>query len=229
MPLYLIPFAIVILSGVAILGAYLINIFSVGTPACLPLIEGCVSISRAAREGEGVFLFRSLMTITATLLAIYWWLAWQWFRQLSGRFQKRPRKLFALGLLAAIFLALYANFLGSDGATYQLLRRYGITFFFAFTIMAQIFYLKYLSEFVQLRDAKDCCYYYQKRLYACCAAVLLLALVSVVSRWLSLDSDQSENVLEWNVTLIFLLFYYLSGRHWQRHHFIANASVAEPS
>ena len=111
--------------------------------ACVPFLEGCTSISGVARKGDAIFIFRPGMMISSVFLVCYWYLVQQWLNQLIGRSQKSLLIMFWLGTLGALFLILYADFLGTDGRSYRLMRRYGITFFFSFTLLA---------EFIQLRQ-----------------------------------------------------------------------------
>ena len=68
--------AILLLAGLlpilAAHAAYLLNIYA-GSELdpryiCQPYLEGCVSISRAARSGPGLLLFKSVMLPCAVLL-----------------------------------------------------------------------------------------------------------------------------------------------------------------
>ena len=123
--------------------SYCISIQADLVPGCIPFIEGCTSISRAARNGDAIFVFRPGMIITAVFLVWYWYLSQLWLNQLNDRHYKSARAMFWLGCLGAIFLVLYTDFLGTEGSYYRIMRRYGITLFFSFTLLAQ---------FVQLRQ-----------------------------------------------------------------------------
>jgi hypothetical protein len=61
-----------LLPMVAAHAAYLLNVHEgAGLAAefvCMPYLDGCVSISRAARSGSGLTLFRALMLPSALLL-----------------------------------------------------------------------------------------------------------------------------------------------------------------
>src|SRR5262245_58426311 len=92
---------------------------------CMPLIDGCVSISRAARHDLPNHVFRAMVLPAAVLQALTWLLCSAW---LKGREEKPGyslRVLPWLGALAAVFLVLYGTFLGTDGQSYRWMRRYG--------------------------------------------------------------------------------------------------------
>ena len=129
-PLWPLPLLIALLFLVAAHAAYLLSIHAGHVPACVPYLEGCVSISRAARHGVGNHLFRLLVIPCAVLHALVWVLAHRWLR--GGR------RMVVLGVGSAIALAVYATFLGTDGETYRFLRRYGVVVYFGFGYLAQL-------------------------------------------------------------------------------------------
>lgn len=101
-------------------------------PACNPFIDGCVSISRAARHELPNHLFRALVLPAAALQALTWVLVARWLPTL-GEPGRGARAVLPLGLLAGAALALYGSFLGTEGAAYRLLRQYGTVVYFGFT------------------------------------------------------------------------------------------------
>ena len=72
LPLWPLPLLIAVLFLVAAHAAYLLSIQAGHVPACMPYMEGCVSISRAARHGLGNHLFRMLVIPCAVLHALVW-------------------------------------------------------------------------------------------------------------------------------------------------------------
>jgi len=93
-----------------------------------PPFDGEVSISRAMRHEPAVQVFRALTMPGAAFMALAWWGVGE---RLGGRASARWATL--LGVLGAVFLVLYASYLGSDGDVYRLLRRYGVYVFFGGT------------------------------------------------------------------------------------------------
>jgi len=130
LPLWPLPLLIALLFLVAAHAAYLLSIQAGHVPACVPYLEGCVSISRAARHGLGNHLFRLLVIPCAVLHALVWLLAHRWLR--GGRW------MVVLGVVSAIALAVYATFLGTEGEAYRFLRRYGVVVYFGFGYLAQL-------------------------------------------------------------------------------------------
>lgn len=103
-------------------------------PLCNPFLEGCVSISRAARHELPNHLFRALVLPAAALQAITWLLAARWLAGLG----QPSRWLAPLGLTAGAALVLYGAFLGTEGAVYRLLRQYGTVMYFGFTCLCML-------------------------------------------------------------------------------------------
>lgn len=111
-------------------------------PACNPYIDGCASISRASRHCLASQLFRMLMLPAATLQGLCWIAVACWLK----RYASRNVSVAWLGAVAAIALIAYATFLGTDGSTYEILRRYGIYFCFGCSYLALLASLGVLAR-----------------------------------------------------------------------------------
>lgn len=127
-------------------GAYLLNIYSsselTAEFVCMPYLEGCVSISRAARSGPGLLPFRWVTLATVPLLLLTWWHLRDWLRSLRigkdcGK-DHRASAMAALGMIGAVFLVMYITALGNEGDWYGWQRRYGVTLYFGGTALAQL-------------------------------------------------------------------------------------------
>ncbi len=105
---------------------------------CNPYWDGCTSISRAGRSGWAFFLFKAGMLPFAVLQAVFWWINLCWLQAAGAA---RARAMLVCGWIGVAFLIVYAVFLGIDGPVYELMRRFGIDFYFAGTFFAQILLL----------------------------------------------------------------------------------------
>jgi hypothetical protein len=185
-------------------------------PACNPFFDGCVSISRAARQDLPNHLFRALMLPAATLQGLVWWLAAHWLRKGLGP-ERGTSAMALLGAAAAVALVLYASFLGTDGAIYRALRQYGTVVYFGFTCLCMLL----LGGAVQ-RLARD------GRLPLPAALVhvhigLAITLVALglgnalVAAWLPGEwKGRVENLTEWWGALIFVLSFFALAAMWWR-------------
>ena len=190
-------------------GAYLIGAYAELIPWCIPYIDGCTTISRAARSGHSIFLFRPLMIAYGILLIWFWVYAQHWLNILHGQPTKIARIILWLGIIAALFLIIYIDFLGTTGDVNRFMRRYGIMIFFTFTPLAQLLMLnqhyKILSKIPE-SPVKPIILQYQL------VALLLMLIMGIISITLGITQNktyESENIVEWNYSL--LLAMYFSG------------------
>lgn len=141
----------------------------------------------------------------AGLMLVYWIVAAQWLRALASGRRIRIAAMLALGATGALFLILYATFLGVEGDTYRWLRRYGVTVYFSFTVLAQLLMASALGH-GRLR----------RTLAGLCAAMLLLGVISIPLQHLMNDRDAALNALEWLYALLMSLGFVAVGLAWWR-------------
>ncbi len=201
--------------------AFLVSAAQGYVDACVPYWDGCTSISRAGRFGLGNTIFRSLMLPHAAQLVLFWALTWHWLRALRPDARRSTTAILLLGVVAALFLTLYACFLGVEGSIYQWLRRYGITVFFSFSVLAQMLVIALLQPVASLPPAL------RRTMLAFAATLLLLGLASIPLRHWASDADRAMDALEWNYALLMALFYGLIGIAWSQTGFIIGAQRRE--
>jgi hypothetical protein len=127
---------------VAAHAAYVLNVYA-GTDLaaefiCIPYLDGCVSISRAARSGPGLLLFKIVMLCASLLLVLSWKYVRDWLFALRACNERRARVLSVLGTIGALFLVFYVTALGNEDEWYRWQRRYGVVFYFGGTALAQL-------------------------------------------------------------------------------------------
>lgn len=196
----LVPIATVIACTAWSMGAGLIG-------ACLPLVDGCTSISRACRQVPVIYLFRTIMLPCAALLALFWW---QERTRLAALAPGKPalrRAASALAFVGAAFLVPYVVFLGTDGPVYEFLRRIGICFFFAGTGFAQLIATVGIDGGSGERPARAA---HLARL-ALVLAMLALGPLNLVLKATLEDPDRAENVIEWWFGLAMFAWFALTG------------------
>jgi hypothetical protein len=136
--LWPVPLLAGLLPFVGAVVAYRLSVRLGLVPDCNLFFDGCVSISRAARHDLPNILFRALLLPAAVLQAICWLLSPGWLRTLGAAPDRWQRALPALGVAAGVFLVLYGTFLGTEGAGYRWMRRYGVVFYFGLTCIAML-------------------------------------------------------------------------------------------
>lgn len=196
--------------------AYSISISQDLVAVCIPYIDGCTSISRAARKGDAIFLFRPLMIMHAVFLMLFWQVSRHWLAKLDNTYRRSREAMFWIGCIGALFLVLYANFLGFDGDMYQFMRRFGVTIFFSFTGLAQMLQVRILTRLDNDGPAASSYAKVVRYQTTLCAFMLLLGITNVFMKITGIVTDESENIIEWNFGLIMALFYLGNAYLWHK-------------
>jgi len=197
--------------------AYLISASQELVPWCIPYFEGCTSVSRAARAGAANTVFRSLMLPYSVVLALFWWLTALWLREFLPKRRRTRLALPALGLVAAAATGAYAVVLGADGDFYQWMRRYGITFSFAFTVLGEMLLTAAVAADVRLPGGL------RRAMIGMCVAMLLLGLVSIPLQYFTSSRSPAMNAVEWIYSVLMVSFFPLVGAAWRRTGFLTPA------
>jgi hypothetical protein len=182
-------------------------------PTCFPFLEGCTSISGAARRDPSIHLFRAVMLPTASVMVAYWILVRHWLGQLGEHGRSRDW-IAGLGIVGALFLILYVVFLGTDGRVYELMRRYGVTVYFAFTALAQLLLsarLRRLPAAAQRGIGSGLV----KAKVGFGAAMLLLGLVNIPAKNF-FPEWPVDNMAAWNFALLMHGYFGLTALAWRR-------------
>lgn len=188
-------------------------------PSCVVFWEGCASISAAGRHPPAVFLFKGGFLPAATVIALYWWLMGSWLRAL-GETVRASTTLRALGIIGAGFLMLYTTYLGSDGDVYRLMRRYGVTVYFAFTALAQILVARSI-----LRLGTTGLQGLARAQLGLCVILLLLGLaVTFIKPWLT-EPKLLENSVEWVFAALMQTNFLLTYPAWRTTQVSASLSA----
>ncbi len=215
LPLWPMPVLVAVVPLVAAHLAWAISMHAGHIPACLPYLEGCTSISRAARHGLGNHLFRLLMLPGALLLTLHWLSVRRWLR-ISHPHPGAGRSLFLLAPMAGLALAAYVTFLGTDGDIYRWLRQYGAQLYFASVFLAQAVFLKRYREI----DGHN--HGVARGMLAINLLMLALGVAYTIAANAMADpqaKDAWENRLEWHIGLLMTAWYLLQAIAWRRSGF----------
>jgi len=190
-------------------------------PPCNPFLDGCVSISRAARHDLPNHVFRALVLPAAVLQALTWLLCATWLKGLGAETRGTLRVLPWLGILAGIFLILYGTFLGTEGQAYRWMRRYGVIFYFGLTYLSMLIASGALWRLTQAGSITPPAHL-DRWLVALCAITLAIGLIQVLAPPLLGGADlknRLENILEWYAALSFTLFFFVLAWLWRHTRF----------
>ncbi len=186
---------------------YVYSAYNQLVPWCFPYLDGCTSISRSARMGNSIYLFRANMMVYAVLLVGYWHIMKLWLTQLHGRSTHTITTIYWLGIIGAICLILYVDFLGSSGDFYRFMRRYGIIFYFSLTPLAHMIALNDLLKLKRLNNDERISKQALRYQLTIVSLILILGLINVAISATDNDSDKTENIIEWNYALLMSLLF----------------------
>jgi hypothetical protein len=201
--------------GVAL--AYWLGAQSGVLPSCMPLLDGCTSISATGRYFPGSLPFKAAMLPQATLLLMLWWIAVEWLHQVVPRPHRRYFIL-VCGVVGAVALVVYVTFLGTGEPLYEFMRRFGIYFYFLGTALSQL-QLTLAMPRSPLR----------KVMLWFVGTPFLLGLLNLVQKALLEDSDNIENRIEWISALLMQGWFVLLYFAWRNFSFTLTVRTGRPS
>jgi hypothetical protein len=219
------PLVIAVVPFVVTHAALVISIERGYVPACVPYLDGCTSISRAARHGLANTLFQWVMVPMAAVHVANWWLvAGHLRRHLAG--SRAVAALWPLGLVAGLALATYAVALGTEGDFYRWMRRFGIIFYFGCTYLAQ---LAFQSAWRRVDPNRS------RAVEAMRAVLLVLLMMGLASTAVTHAVPEEdfkntiENVLEWHLGLLMTAWFALQASVLRRGPSVDRAGGRSPA
>lgn len=221
--LWVLPLVAALLPAAAAVAAYLLSIALGIVPACNPFIDGCVSISRAARHDLPNHVFRALVLPAAALQGLTWLLCAPWLRGLGAEYRAMLRVLPWLGVFAAICIVLYGTFLGTEGDAYRWLRRYGVNLYFGFTYLCMLILSGELRRLTASGNIKPPVRLDRLLLLLCVLALAMGLAQEFLPRVMGDDAfkNRLQNAVEWHVGLAFTLFFLALAWLWRHTRFTA--------
>lgn len=207
MRLWPIPLIVGVIPVVTVNVAYLISLYHGTAVACMPYLEGCLTVSAASRTEPAIFFFRAVMMPATLLFVIYWAVSWTWLGRIDTSRQRHA--IFLLGVVGALAMILYVDYLGTEGEMYRALRKYGTILFFGLTFLAQ---LMELGRMVR-KNVGPAWAVSAKRIISYALLLGGLAFIPVQNAW---DVDPIENIIEWNFSLLMMAHFMFTAAIWRR-------------
>ena len=184
----IIPQFVFFIPVLTVIISYFISSFGGFVDWCMPLIDGCTSISKVGRYGISFYLYKIFIIPSVILMIIFWY-------QVNKYIYKSNLLLF-LSITSCIFLIIYLFALGFDGKIYRFMRETGIFIYFILTPICQTL----LSFSISNNKIRSKFFLYTLlSMYLVCVGIYLLIL--------PLDNSNYENVIEWNFALLIFLFF----------------------
>ena len=167
--------------------SYLISASNGYVDWCMPIIEGCTSISKVGRYGLSFYLYK-IFIIPSLILMIYFW------SKAYLNIYKNVVLIF-LSVVACLFLIIYLIALGFDGKIYRFMREIGIFVFFVLMPICQVWLTISTSH------------NFLNKFFLYLIIFVFIGLACVYLSILSLDNDNYENIIEWNFVFFIFLFF----------------------
>jgi hypothetical protein len=191
--------------------AYLISASLEAVPWCVPHIEGCTSISRAARSTlPAIVVYKGLILPYSVVVALFWWQATLWLREVAPGRRRTHLALFPIGLVAAVATALYAVVLGADGDWIQWVRRYAINVGFGLTFLNELLLTAAIARELRVPEAL------RRAAVFICGAMLVLGIASIPLQFLTGSHGNAVNAIEWTYGVLMLCLFPVIGAAWRR-------------
>lgn len=201
------PIATAVAPIIGINLAYWIGVEHGNLPSCIPYLDGCTSISATGRYPPGDRLFRAVMLPQAVLLVMTWHFAALWLRAVRPA-AKGANVALVSGLIGAVALILYVSYLASNDPFYELMRRYGIYFYFLGTAVAQIA-VTLTMALSRLR---------QLMLWII-VTPFVLGVYNLIQKVMISDLNSIENRIEWISSLLMQVWFICLYVAWRRSNF----------
>jgi hypothetical protein len=144
----------------------------------------------------------------AVLLAVTWYATALWLRAVRPDAKRAATTALVAGSLGALALIIYVSYLASNDPFYEIMRRYGIYFYFVCTVIAQIA-ASLPVPVVTLR----------RIMLGIMATPFLLGLFNFVQKAIVENPDNTENIIEWIVSLLMQLWFVVLWLAWRRTNF----------
>jgi len=190
------------IAGVSI--AYWLNVDAGLLPSCMPLLDGCTSISSTGRLLPGSMLFRAILLPQSALLIVLWWISAAWLGRVAPD-ARSGKAIFTSGVIGAVALVLYVTFLGTKQPFYEFMRHFGIYFYFLGTAVSQIL-LSLAMPRSGLRTA----------MLWVIATPFALGVFNLLQKSLLSHPNNIENRIEWTAALLMQVWFIQLYVAWRR-------------
>jgi hypothetical protein len=214
LPLWPLPLVAGLMPAVASLLALWLSSQAGFVPGCNPFVEGCTSISRAARHGLGNHFFRAIVLPAAALQMVVWVLVAMWLRSHG---QRAWRALLVIAFVAPAALILYGSFLGTEGTLHRLLRQYGTVLYFGLTCVAMLLTGRALARLSQA-GTLPLPPLLERSLTSLFVVLVGLGVFNAFAGWLfdEITKDRVQNISEWWGSLVLTAVFVVLALVWRR-------------
>ena len=187
--------------------SYIISIKLNLVEMCIPIFEGCTSISRVGRYEPVKFFFKPMMYLYSISIFFFWII----FSQEINNVKIKSKNLIILTFITVIFLCLYITFLG-ESKIYSFFKRIGI-----YLYILSIVLLQFSSNRILINNKKKLSRFFNYKIvrtnYYLSNFLVILGLILLPILIIKIESfPQIKNIISWNyfflIQLFFLLFFF---------------------
>ena len=176
-------------------------------PSCIPYLDGCTSISSTGRFPPGDRLFRAMLLPQSAVLALTWYFAVLWLKSMQP-VSRAGTAILVSGVTGAVALILYVSYLASNDPFYEVMRRYGVYFYFVGTALAQL-----ILSFALKKST------IQRAMAWVAVTPFALGVVNLGQKALLGSLNSNENRIEWIASLLMQAWFVLLWLAWRRSRF----------
>lgn len=200
----ILPLVTGLLPIIGVTFAYWISIRAGTLPSCMPLLDGCTSISATGRYVPGSTPFAAALFPQAGFLALLWWLSAQWLRQVAPA-ARSARIIVISGITGAVALVLYVVFLGTKQPFYEFMRYFGIYFYFLGTAISQLLLTLAMSP-SRLR----------RTMLWVIVTPFVLGVLNLIQKTIFSAPNNIQNRVEWTAALLMQVWFVLLYFEWRK-------------
>jgi hypothetical protein len=202
---------------IGVTAAYWLNTDAGLLPSCLPLLDGCTSISATGRYMPGSLVFRAVLLPQSVLLIALWWISVGWLNALCPTARGR-KAILSCGVVGAAALVLYVAFLGTTQPFYEFMRRFGIYFYFLGTALSQII-LTWSMPKSGLRSA----------MLLVIGTPIVLGVINLVQKVVLTNPNNIENRIEWIAAALMQVWFVLLYVAWRKTGIVVSVQTDSPN
>jgi hypothetical protein len=202
--IFLLPTITVILSYIFSLNLNLV-------PSCLPIIDGCTSISRSGRYFPVNIFFKTFMFFSGILILLYWYQNYIFFIQLKKASLIKISLL--LGFISIFFLFLYLIFLGENNY-YKYFRKIGIFIYILFSIISEL-----LLSIIYFKNFENKLFNISFVKFKLILSISIISLAIILFPFMVMKIDNVanlRNVISWNYFLLIQLNFLFTFLIWKK-------------
>ncbi len=193
--------------------AYWIGASNDVLPTCIPYLDGCTSISSTGRYPPGDRLFRAILLPQAAILTITWYFSVLWLNTLQPQV-KRGTPILVAGVIGAVALVLYVSYLASNDPFYEIMKTYGIYFYFGGTALAQLL----LSLSLERSSL-------QRAMVWVTVTPWVLGILNFAQKAILGSLNSNENRIEWIASLLMQIWFVMLWVAWRRTGFTVSVKA----